>query len=154
MHQTLLEQINSRVSSEHDEEGRSRKEEREALEELWETVRCEELARLEAERKRRETRKRELEEQLTAHRCLMMQREREETELDRQLMASQRDERTREESAAREAAADLQRETLAYMEYIRGQRLAERERDEQLERMFRECAGEQGFWRCKRNDKR
>ncbi|KAI4492551.1 hypothetical protein M0804_002342 [Polistes exclamans] len=132
---TLAKQVAGKLALE-EEEKRVRKEEREYLEQLWDNVRKEETKRLETERKKREALKKELEEQASRAKRILMERAKEETKIDETLNDLAKDELKREKQAEKESSIALREELLAYLKYLEELREEEARRNLEVDKII------------------
>lgn len=134
---TLAKQVAGKLASE-EEVRRVKKEERDYLEELWENVRKEERMKLDTEKKKRESLRRELEEQATRAKRILVERAREEVRIDEALNDLAKEELEREKAAIKETSAVLRRELLAYLKYLEELREEEARRNLEVDRIVEE----------------
>ncbi|XP_015173028.1 PREDICTED: trichoplein keratin filament-binding protein-like [Polistes dominula] len=134
---TLAKQVAGKLALE-EEEKRVRKEEREYLEQLWENVRKEETKKLETERKKREALKKELEEQASRAKRILIERAKEEAKIDETLNDLAKEELEREKQAVKESSIALRQELLAYLKYLEELREEEAKRNLEVDKIIEE----------------
>ncbi|KAI4503482.1 hypothetical protein M0802_001704 [Mischocyttarus mexicanus] len=134
---TLAKQVAGKLALE-EEEKRVKKEEREYLEQLWDNVRKEETTKLETERKKRESLKKELIEQATRAKRILIERAEEETKIDVTLNDLAKEELIREKTAIKESSIALREELLAYLKYLEELREEETRRNLEVDKIVEE----------------
>ncbi|XP_043686600.1 trichohyalin-like [Vespula pensylvanica] len=133
----LAKQVAGKLASE-EEVKRVKKEEREYLEGLWENVRKEERMKLDTEKKKREALRKELEEQATRAKRILVERAREEIRIDEALNDLAKEELEKEKAAIKETSMVLRRELLAYLKYLEELREEEARRNLEVDRIVEE----------------
>ncbi|CAK9816993.1 hypothetical protein ANTPLA_LOCUS9200 [Anthophora plagiata] len=135
--ETLAKQVAGKLALE-EQKKQARKEDEKFLEELWETLRQEELRKLEKEREDREKLKADLQEQILEANRRLAEQVRHEKEIDKLWQIIAAEEIAKEQSTIKETSAALRKELLAYLEYLEELRREEVKRNMEVDRIIEE----------------
>lgn len=130
---TLAKQIAGKLALEEQRKEVER-EDREYIEQMLKKLREEDARKLEEERRKRETLKKELQDQILIAKRQLAERARQEAEMDRLRQTLAEEELAKERSKIKESSAALRKELLSYLEYLEELRKEEARRNIELDR--------------------